>query len=145
MKILKIPKREEGQGLVEYALILVLVAIVVIIILTQIGSLIVLAFATIIGGFTGQPLSGTGSEGIVVSKSVGEDVGMGKCGLPDGEFFVVLVDNGEIVTNSDVSVIFLIGNKPIEDTVSIGNSGVGSVTLTGVRDDCPASLTVNSW
>ena len=145
MKIVKIPKREEGQGLVEYALILVLVAIVVIIILTQIGSLIVLAFATIIGGFTGQQLNDTGPEGIVVSTSLGEDVGMGQCGLPDGEFSVVLVDNGEIVTNRDVPVTFLMGSKPIPGTVSIGSSGVGTVTLSGVRDACPASLKVNSW
>lgn len=145
MKIVKIPKREEGQGLVEYALILVLVAIVVIIILTQIGSLIVFAFATIIGSFTSQPLTNTGPEGIVVSRSAGKDVGLGQCGLPDGEFSVVLVDNGEIVTNSDVFVTFLMGNKPKSGTVVIGNSGVGTVTLSGVRDDCPARLKVNSW
>ena len=38
--IIKLPKREEGQGLVEYALILVLVAIVVIAILLQLGPAI---------------------------------------------------------------------------------------------------------
>jgi pilus assembly protein Flp/PilA len=40
--------REEGQGLVEYALILVLVAIVVIAILTLLGPAIVIVFSNIV-------------------------------------------------------------------------------------------------
>lgn len=42
--------REEGQGLVEYALILVLVAIVVIIILALLGPSIGNIFSSIISG-----------------------------------------------------------------------------------------------
>lgn len=45
--------REEGQGLVEYALILVLVAIVVIVILTVLGPIIGNVFSTI-GGALNQ-------------------------------------------------------------------------------------------
>lgn len=41
------PNREEGQGLVEYALILVLVAIVVIIILALLGPAIGNVFSNI--------------------------------------------------------------------------------------------------
>jgi pilus assembly protein Flp/PilA len=41
--------REEGQGLVEYALILVLVAIVVIAILTLLGPTIGNVFSNIVG------------------------------------------------------------------------------------------------
>jgi pilus assembly protein Flp/PilA len=41
--------REDGQGLVEYALILVLVAIVVIGVLTTMGSKIQQAFQDIVG------------------------------------------------------------------------------------------------
>jgi pilus assembly protein Flp/PilA len=44
--------REEGQGLVEYALILVLVAIVVIVILTVLGPIIGNVFSTIGGALT---------------------------------------------------------------------------------------------
>jgi len=47
--------REEGQGLVEYALILVLVAIVVIVILTLLGTQVSIVFSRIAEG-----LSGTG-------------------------------------------------------------------------------------
>ncbi|MCD4737692.1 MAG: Flp family type IVb pilin [Anaerolineae bacterium] len=39
--------REEGQGLVEYALILVLIAVVVIIILTLLGGRVSSIFSTI--------------------------------------------------------------------------------------------------
>lgn len=44
--------REEGQGLVEYALILVLVAIVVIVILTVLGPVIGNVFSTIAGALS---------------------------------------------------------------------------------------------
>ncbi len=46
--------REEGQGLVEYALILVLVAIVVIAILALIGPQIANIFSRVTNGLTGS-------------------------------------------------------------------------------------------
>jgi pilus assembly protein Flp/PilA len=42
-------RREEGQGLVEYALILVLVAIVVIAILLLLGPVVGNVFSTVVG------------------------------------------------------------------------------------------------
>ena len=45
--------REEGQGLVEYALILVLVAIVVIAVLLLLGPIIGNVFSNIIDAFPG--------------------------------------------------------------------------------------------
>ncbi|MBN1186864.1 MAG: Flp family type IVb pilin [Bacteroidales bacterium] len=42
--------REEGQGLVEYALILVLIAIVVIVILGLLGDEVQSVFSTIVSG-----------------------------------------------------------------------------------------------
>ncbi|MBI5034387.1 MAG: Flp family type IVb pilin [Chloroflexi bacterium] len=45
--------REEGQGLVEYALILVLVAIVVIAILALLGPQIANIFSKVTDGLTG--------------------------------------------------------------------------------------------
>lgn len=44
--------REEGQGLVEYALILVLIAIVVIVILSILGNQVSTIFSTINSGLT---------------------------------------------------------------------------------------------
>ncbi len=45
--------REEGQGLVEYALILVLVAIVVIVILSLLGTQVSTVFSRITSGLRG--------------------------------------------------------------------------------------------
>ncbi len=44
--------REEGQGLVEYALILVLIAIVVIVVLTILGNSVSAIFSTISDALT---------------------------------------------------------------------------------------------
>ena len=44
--------KEDGQGLVEYALILVLVAVVVIAILSQLGPAIGNVFSTIVEGIS---------------------------------------------------------------------------------------------
>ena len=44
-------RREEGQGMVEYALILVLVSIVVILILTLLGGTIQNVFSDIVSSF----------------------------------------------------------------------------------------------
>ena len=44
--------REEGQGLVEYALILVLIAIVVIVILTVLGGQVETVFSQIVSGMS---------------------------------------------------------------------------------------------
>ncbi len=43
------PQNEEGQGLVEYALILVLVALVVIVVLIVLGPTLGNTFSTIVG------------------------------------------------------------------------------------------------
>ncbi|HQE93095.1 MAG TPA: Flp family type IVb pilin [Anaerolineae bacterium] len=45
--------REEGQGLVEYALILVLIAIVVIVVLSLLGTQISTIFSQITSGLGG--------------------------------------------------------------------------------------------
>ncbi len=46
--------REEGQGLVEYALILVLIAIVVIVILSLLGTRVSGIFSTISSSLSGS-------------------------------------------------------------------------------------------
>ncbi len=46
-------KREQGQGLVEYALILVLVAVVVIAVLTLLGPQIANTFSMVTNGMSG--------------------------------------------------------------------------------------------
>jgi pilus assembly protein Flp/PilA len=46
--------REKGQGLVEYALILVLIAVVVIVILTVLGTQVSTVFSRITSGLRGS-------------------------------------------------------------------------------------------
>jgi pilus assembly protein Flp/PilA len=64
---LKTQKRERGQGLVEYALILVLVAVVVIGVLSVVGGGVSNVYCTVIGGLnrtstcTGQQASQPGT------------------------------------------------------------------------------------
>jgi len=53
LRLRGLPAREEGQGLVEYALILVLVAIVVIGVLTTMGTRIQAAFQDIVNKLGG--------------------------------------------------------------------------------------------
>ncbi len=45
--------KEKGQGLVEYALILVLVAVVVIAVLTLLGPIVANVFSNIVSGLGG--------------------------------------------------------------------------------------------
>lgn len=47
--------REDGQGLVEYALILVLIAVVVIVILTLLGPAVGEVFSRILAGLESVP------------------------------------------------------------------------------------------
>ena len=88
-----VPKREEGQGLVEYALLLVLVAIVVIAILSLVGTTVRDQFSTIIGALGGDggyeytitsPLnaSSTDSGGGACTSSVSVSVSVTKDGAP---------------------------------------------------------------
>ena len=73
---------EEGQGLVEYALILVLVAVVVIAILTILGPRVMVVYARVMGGFSGQSVTMSGSEVIVVGADIQmTQVGAGVCNL----------------------------------------------------------------
>jgi pilus assembly protein Flp/PilA len=67
--IMRISKKEEGQGLVEYALLLVLVAIIVIVILAVMGRTIRGVFAEVYAGLNGQTLTGSGTEYVVTGVS----------------------------------------------------------------------------
>lgn len=54
---MKFALNERGQGMVEYALILVLVAVVVIAALTVMGPLVSNVFSTINTGISGTPVA----------------------------------------------------------------------------------------
>jgi pilus assembly protein Flp/PilA len=137
-----LPKRQEGQGLVEYALILVLVAVVVIVILQLLGPSIVLTYARVMGGFNGQTITGNGNEGIAVTYSLQEtDVGGGDCSGTFSDMVLVLTQNGRIVTNQSATVS--VNGQSI--TVDVPSNGLirhnGTINVTG---SCPIKPNI-SW
>jgi pilus assembly protein Flp/PilA len=78
---MKIPDREDGQGLVEYALMLALVAVVVIAILIILGPTVTVVYARVIGGFSGQSVTMAGGEVIVLGLEKDTLSGPPACGL----------------------------------------------------------------
>jgi pilus assembly protein Flp/PilA len=112
---LRISSRQEGQGLVEYALILVLIAVAVLLTVTLLGQRINMVFAQILlqmehpGVYSGPPLSVSD-----VGLSVGKTCSAGEC--------VLLVDTATAFGGTSVS-------DPI--CVRFSVSGGGSKTVCG--------------
>ena len=121
-----LPKRQEGQGLVEYALVLVLIAVVVIVILQLMGSSVILAYAKVMGGFTGQTISGNGNEGILLSYSSTETPtgGGATCHGTFSNVYMVFTQDGQIVTSQNVNFSINVGNGIYGGSVSVPNSGL---------------------
>jgi pilus assembly protein Flp/PilA len=139
-----LPKRQEGQGLVEYALILVLVAIVVIVILQLMSSSIILAYARIMGGFNGQHITGVGNEGIAISYGL-EETKLGNGGQCQGTFtdiIFVLTEDGQLVTDRTLNIN--LGGSNV--SIDIPRNGLarfdGPVTITA---PCPIKPVLNNW
>jgi len=62
-KVSKVSKeREDGQGLVEYALILVLVSVVVVVVLSQMGPAVGNIFSGVVGALNGGVVAGEEEE-----------------------------------------------------------------------------------
>ncbi len=113
--------REDGQGLVEYALILVLIAIVVVIALTVMGGTLTTTYARIIGGVNGQTFSGSGHEFVILSYDEARSGGGGTCS----------------VTFSNISIIALLdgsANGGASVTVPVSVDGVGQAGLSATTN-----------
>jgi pilus assembly protein Flp/PilA len=126
---MKIPKQEEGQGLVEYALLLVLVAIVIIGILTVLGSSITVVYAKVIGGLNGQTVTGQGIEAIVTGYDANITQGTGGCSGTVSNISFIGLDDGNILKSGTVSIKILVDGATVSTlsggTVQFrdGNSG----------------------
>ena len=143
-----LPKRQEGQGLVEYALVLVLIAVVVIVILQLMGSSVILAYAKVMGGFSGQTISGNGNEGILVSYGLTEtSTNTGFCRGTYSNVYIVFTQDGQIVTNQDVNFSIDVGGASYDGSVSVPNSGLAYVEGTSDQltstNRCPFKPVVN--
>jgi pilus assembly protein Flp/PilA len=128
-------KREEGQGLVEYALILVLVAIVVIVILTLLGNQVSLVFLRVTAGLEGQIITGEGTEYIISSFSVGGATpGQPSCNLSIQGLSVTMLQDGSPVAQQSIAV---------SATSSSGGTGSGSGTTNASGTASIGSFTVS--
>jgi len=143
----KKPVREQGQGLVEYAMILVLIAVVIILILTALGSSVTLIYAQIVGGLNGQSISGSGTEQIVVGATVSSTLaGPGSCNVTLSDVTVVGLNDGAVVdggTAVAVPVTATGGSTTLNGTA--GNSGIVSNlsgSLSGVS--CPGTVSIGN-
>ena len=142
---MNIPKRENGQGLVEYALLLVLIAIVVLVILAVLGAQVVLAFARVSGGLKGDFLNASaGDNAVIVAYDDSISRSGSSCnGSVSNIIFVVVDSDGSIVTNQGVSATLMV-NGVGAGTVSGSAGGTGIATDTGghtVSGSCPLRIT----
>ena len=143
MQVLKNIEREEGQGLVEYALILVLVAVIVIIILTILGSAVTLVFARVVGGLNGDVID----DGAVYLTSASTVSGSGTCSGTLSDFkYVVLDSNGDMIKDGTANAQLWV-NGSFVGNVSGTADGTGIATSSssiGVNGTCPLKITMRT-
>lgn len=139
---MKIPKREEGQGLVEYALLLVLVAIVIVAILTILGSQVMVVFAKVTAGLNGQVITGQGTEAIITGYDVSV-TGTTSCTATVSNISYVGLQDGAVLKNGTVSMRIQVNghNAGAPLSGSTGANGMGSLSGPYTRNgNCPMSV-----
>lgn len=135
-------RNEEGQGLVEYALVLVMVALTLILILSLLGSQIILAYGNIIGALGGDSFddnavllaSDTSITGTTVCTATMQDIR-----------FIAKDGDGKLITNANV-VVNIRANGVNSGTLSGMASGSGIVSVAGpttVAGGCPLEITLS--
>ena len=142
MNMMKRVKREDGQGLVEYALVLVLVAVVVIVILTVLGGSVVFAYAQVLGGLNGDSMD---DNAIILSSSTSMN-GTTVCTATITDIsFIVTDGNGDALTNQNVSATIL-ANGVDGPTITGAANGNGVATAAGpvtASGSCPLTITLS--
>jgi pilus assembly protein Flp/PilA len=140
-------KREEGQGLVEYALLLVLVAIAVIIILSMVGDEVRSVYARVIAGLNGQTISGTGTEYAVTGFGVTVSGGPLFCTVTATNVQVAVFENGVLAdegVGASASAVASNGGGG-SGSGSTDASGIATIgSLTSSNADCSGTMTVTS-
>lgn len=134
----KIYRQEEGQGLMEYALVILLIALVVILILTFLGPTISGFYARVIGGLNGQQISGSGDEVAVDGSANITGDGVCTATLPAGTTIIALRD-GRTLGNTSVTIqIWANGSSGSSIAVATDSNGRGTTgaDLTA-SDSCP--------
>lgn len=130
---MNVPKREEGQGLVEYALLLVLVALAIIVILTLLGTTVVLTYAKVIGGLNGQSVTGTGTEYIILSIKTTANATGGACHVTITDAAVVVLQDGALITDGTYQLPYTTNGAGHTTSVSLAGETIAhtSFNFTG--------------
>lgn len=142
---MKFPEREEGQGLVEYALVLVLVAVVVIAILTILGPQIVLVFARVAGGLNGDVIDvASGDQAVVLSYDGTVTESGGSCSANISNIRYVGVDNnGQIITNATVPATIIVdGIERGSLSATANGSGIATGGGGSYTGSCPFQMSL---
>lgn len=135
-------QREDGQGLVEYALVLVMVAIALILIITLLSSQIILAYASVISGLNGDSID----DNAVMLSSDSNTTGTAVCTVTMTDIrFIKTNADGRLITNETIAATVR-ANDVAGPTISgdAGSSGIatvaGPVSVTG---SCPLTITLS--
>jgi pilus assembly protein Flp/PilA len=140
-------QKEGGQGLVEYALILVLVAIAVVLIVQLLGSSLMVVYARVVGGLNGQSITGIGTEHLVTSYEMTvTGAGPGACNVTVANASVIVLQDGEILTNGPTGSVAVTGSGGSSSMSGTTNgSGIATGLGTAVSGvGCPGVLTIGN-
>jgi pilus assembly protein Flp/PilA len=140
-------RREEGQGLVEYALLLVLVAIVIIAILAVMGRQVNVVYARVMAGLNGQTVSGSGTEVVVMSFGVDVQPAGLVCDVTASDVTVAVFEDGELAgSGATVSISAQATGGGAASgagtTDANGMAALGDITSAGAN--CSGTLTVGA-
>jgi len=135
---------EDGQGLVEYALVLVLVAVIVMAVLSMLGGRVALVYAQVMAGFNGDSLD---DGAIMLSGAMNVTETSGVCnGTLENIKFVVLDADGNTVTDQSVSATVYV-NGDIGNTFTGTADKNGIATAAGpvnISGKCPLTITLSN-
>lgn len=138
-----INQNEEGQGLVEYALVLVMVAVTLIVILTLLGSQVVLAYGRVIAGLNGDSLN----DNAVLLSSDTTITGTTVCNATMENIRFIATDaEGNLITRGSVTVTIRV-NGVAGATITGDANSSGIVAVAGpvsVSGGCPLDITLSS-
>lgn len=137
---------EEGQGLIEYALILVLISIAVIITLSLLGDSIGGVFWQVDAALSGQTISGNGTEYVVGGFSASSSGGPAVCSVQTSAFAVTVLQNGQpAAAGQTVSVsISATGGASASASATTDASGQASFGAQTVSGNCSGTVTISS-
>ncbi len=133
--------REQGQGLVEYALILVLVAVVVIAILLVLGPVVGNVFSTVVAVLDAVGVGGGGQQIAFDGDPVIISISTSGCEYEPSPVKVIVTQGGNPVSGVSVSGTVTVrdndGNQIVKFSIS-GTTGTdGGASLTGgTSGDC---------